>query len=264
MDKTIDMLQIFYGGAIRNKTHNVDAMYKAIWAVFFHNSATDEIHDHSYCPSGEESWCKYSRAVAKNLPPPTHKPLRIPVDLAPYVKPVFEDLSKLQLLERCIDGATQNQNESFNNIIWSRCPKTGFCSLVTVETALGLAILTFKIIWELLSLKMGNTLGVRLSGSSFCRNYQKPRDAEAERTCCSDIFHFFTVYCFQFALYHYLHQLSFRYMPNCPIICTSYLRNRAAVNMQGTVITLAKLKIIPTIKSFIYRCPLYDYGMWCS
>ena len=76
---------------------------------------------------GKTLWCKYSRAVAKNLPPPTHKPPRIPVDLAPYVKPVFEDLSKLQLLEKCIDGATQNQNESFNSILWFRCPKTGFC-----------------------------------------------------------------------------------------------------------------------------------------
>ena len=106
----------------------------------FTTGATDEVHDHSYCPSGEDSWCKYSSASAKNLPPP-----RIPVDLAPFVKPVFEDLSKPQLLEKCIDGATQNQNESFNNILWSRCPKTGFCSLVTVEAALGLAILTFLI-----------------------------------------------------------------------------------------------------------------------
>ena len=134
------MLQIFYGGAIRNNTQNVAGMHKAIWAVFFHNSATDEVHDHSYCPSGKDSWCKYSSASAKNLPPP-----RIPVDLAPFLKPVFEDLSKPQLLEKCIDGATQNQNESFNNILWSRCPKTGFCSLVTVEAALGLAILTFLI-----------------------------------------------------------------------------------------------------------------------
>ena len=84
-DKTIDMLQLFYGGAIRNNSHNVDGMYKAIWAVFFHNSATEEIHDHSYCPTGENSWCKYSWAVAKNRPPPTHKPPRIPIDLAPYV-----------------------------------------------------------------------------------------------------------------------------------------------------------------------------------
>ena len=41
-------------------------------------------------------------------------------------------------------GATQNQNESFNNIIWSGCPKTGFCSLVGVEIAVSLAVITFN------------------------------------------------------------------------------------------------------------------------
>ena len=94
MDKTIDMIQLFYGGAICNNSHNVDGMYKAILAIFFHNSATEEIHDHSYCPTGEDSWCKCSKVVAKNQPPPIHKPPCIPVDLAPHVKPVFEDLSK--------------------------------------------------------------------------------------------------------------------------------------------------------------------------
>ena len=174
--KTIDMLQIFYGGAIRNSTHNVDAMYKAIWAVFFHDSATDEIHDHSYCPTGEDSWCKYSRAVAKNLPPPTHKPQRIPVDLAPYVKPVFEDLSKLKLLEKCIDGATQNQNESFNSILWSRCPKTGFCSLVTVEAALRLAILTFNHGFVVLSPLLEKLLGTH--PVAFTSKYLESQDSK--------------------------------------------------------------------------------------
>ena len=167
-DKTIDMLQIFYGGAIRNNTHNVDAMYKAIWAVFFQDSTTDEIHDHSYCPTGEDSWYKYSRAVAKNLPPPTHKPPRIPVDLSPYVKPVFEDLSKLQLLEKCIDGATQNQNESFNSIHWSRCPKTGFCSLVT--------ILTFNHGFVVLSPLLGKLLGTH--PVAFTSKYLESQDSK--------------------------------------------------------------------------------------
>ena len=64
-DKTIDMLKIFYGGAIRNNTQNVDAMYKAIWAVFFYDSATDEIHDHSYCPTGEDSLVQVLQGCCK-------------------------------------------------------------------------------------------------------------------------------------------------------------------------------------------------------
>lgn len=40
-DGNIDKLQVFYGGAIRNNPGNVDAMYRAVWAVFYHCSSTD-------------------------------------------------------------------------------------------------------------------------------------------------------------------------------------------------------------------------------
>ena len=39
-------------------------------------------------------------------------------------------------------GATQNQNESFNSLIWNRCPKTEFCSADIVEIATNLAVIT--------------------------------------------------------------------------------------------------------------------------
>ena len=57
---------------------------------------------------------------------------------------MFTELSKRELLERCVLGATQNQNESFYSIIWSLCPKTGFCSLVSVDIAVNLAAITFN------------------------------------------------------------------------------------------------------------------------
>jgi len=44
-------------------------------------------------------------------------------------KPIFNDLSKDSLLEKCVDGLTQNQNECFNGYVWKRIPKdtyTGF------------------------------------------------------------------------------------------------------------------------------------------
>ena len=41
-------------------------------------------------------------------------------------------------------GATQNQNESFNSVVWQRCSKTDFSSPVTVELAVNLAVLTFN------------------------------------------------------------------------------------------------------------------------
>ncbi|KAG0416631.1 hypothetical protein HPB47_006265 [Ixodes persulcatus] len=40
---------------------------------------------------------------------------------------------------------TQNANESFNALIWKRCPKTEFASLRTVETAVAMAVLEYNL-----------------------------------------------------------------------------------------------------------------------
>ena len=43
-------------------------------------------------------------------------------------------------------------------------------------------------------------------------------------------------------------------------LSTRYPKVRAAVNMQGTVFTFTRLKIVPTIKNLICRCLIYDCG----
>ena len=60
------------------------------------------------------------------------------------MKKVFEDLSRDALMERYVLGATQNQNESFNAMIWNRCPKTDFSSVVVVEVTTYLAVMSFN------------------------------------------------------------------------------------------------------------------------
>ena len=142
-ESVINSLLVYFGGAIRNFPGDVDGMFRAIWAVFHHSISDDEHHDHQFCPTGSDSWCKFNRALADNVEPPKHTP-KLPKDLGPFIKPVFTALSKRELLEKCVLGATQNQNESFNNIVWSRCPKTGFCSRVSVDIAVNLAAITFN------------------------------------------------------------------------------------------------------------------------
>ena len=46
------------------------------------------------------------------------------------LKPLFKNLTKNELLQRCLDGLTQNQNEAINGVLWSKCPKTKFCGKV--------------------------------------------------------------------------------------------------------------------------------------
>ena len=39
------------------------------------------------------------------------------------IEPIYNDLSKNKLLERCLGGFTQNSNESYNQFIWKLSPK---------------------------------------------------------------------------------------------------------------------------------------------
>ena len=50
-------------------------------------------------------------------------------------------------------------------------------------------------------------------------------------------------------------------MLHYPIMYSLSKRKRATVNMQGTGITIARLKIVPTMKNLICRCLLNDCEM---
>ena len=52
---------------------------------------------------------------------------RLPEVFMAELDPIFQRLSKDDLLNRCLKGITQNQNEAANGILWSKCPKTKFC-----------------------------------------------------------------------------------------------------------------------------------------
>lgn len=49
---------------LQNKGDN-DAIRKAIQATLEHSSSTNECPNHSFCPSGEGSWCFYNKGVAQ-------------------------------------------------------------------------------------------------------------------------------------------------------------------------------------------------------
>lgn len=142
-DGSIKAINVYYGGAIRNNVGDVDGMIRDINATFFHCVSNDTAPQHQFCPTGEDSWCKYNKAIAKNETPPRIK-AKIPRDLARYVRPIFVRLSSRDLLTRCSLGATQNQNESFNKVVWSRASKTLFLSKPTVSFAVNLSVITFN------------------------------------------------------------------------------------------------------------------------
>ena len=117
--KTIKLLTHYYGKSIRSSTGVCAAMQDAAWEVFF----TTPSPQYQYCPSGQQSWCKFNWALANSEPSPPHSPTIHP-DIVPSLKKVFERLIHPILMESCVLGATQNLNESFNSTIWQHWPKT--------------------------------------------------------------------------------------------------------------------------------------------
>ena len=142
-DKLIDSLQVYYGKAIRSNLHSIEEMEKAIMAIWHHICSTDDSPQHHLCPKGTDSWCGFQRDVANktNLYQHDHP---LPVAVAEKIKDVFHALSEESLLSACLHGGTQNQNESFNGLIWQRAPKVMHSGLPTVELATYLAVGIFN------------------------------------------------------------------------------------------------------------------------
>lgn len=60
------------------------------------------------------------------------------------LKPTFLALSAPSLLKKCLHGKTQNVNESFNNVVWSRIPKNTFVGKDTLELGVYDSVITFN------------------------------------------------------------------------------------------------------------------------
>ena len=86
------------------------------------------------CPAGANSWCTYQLDIANNTH--LHKHGKgLPKEAIKHIKPIFARLSADELLGKCLHGKTQNQNESYNSLIWKRTPKDKFVKLTTFEIA---------------------------------------------------------------------------------------------------------------------------------
>ena len=120
----IDKLTIYYRLAIRRNHTSVEKMKNAIWETYYHYSSSNQKPQHQKCPSGEDSWCEWQKASAKKkLRTFKHSYNALPTDVLQAIKPIYDDLSIDALLEGCIGGFTQNNNESLNQLIWKISPK---------------------------------------------------------------------------------------------------------------------------------------------
>lgn len=152
---TIDKLQNYYGIAIRSNIGNLKNMQKDIHASLFHIASNDDHPYHTHCPTGSDSWCRYQQDRANKTKLHKHG-AGLPKEVIKLVKPIYQRLSDSSLLEKCLHGKTQNQNEALNGLIWQRIPKEVFVHKNTMELGVYDAVSHFnmgsKAIIDLLNL----------------------------------------------------------------------------------------------------------------
>ena len=180
--KVIDNLSQYYGAAIRHNCDSVPKMKNAIWATDYHQQSTNENPQHEKCPRGKNSWCPYQKALAATgVPNSEHDYNPLPEDVLKAIKPLYEDLSKDELLERCVGGFTQNNNESLNQLIWRRAPKKWSGSRNIVELAAYVAACTFNEgSGSLLTFMYDMGITVGPSAHEYARQEDNSRIARAE------------------------------------------------------------------------------------
>ena len=123
-DKRINKLQDYHGLAIRQNTDSLNKMRKAVGVVLYHCSeAISTKERHQFCDKDSE-WCKI-RQAEKAGESYVDKP-GLPVALRDKIMPIFQQLSVPELLEKCLHGKTQNNNEGLNSSSWKRLPKDIF------------------------------------------------------------------------------------------------------------------------------------------
>ena len=65
-------------------------------------------------------------------------------DLRKALRPIYEELTEDDLLERCVGAFSQNNNEYYHSVIWRLAPKLRICGKRTIESAVHIAACTFN------------------------------------------------------------------------------------------------------------------------
>ena len=154
-EEKIKQIQRYYGLAIRQNTLSdanptekdvsvaVYTMKKNIIAILHHCvKSEDREKQHRFCPVGSNSWCKWQQDQALGTSMYKGDDC-LPRVFPELLKPIFITLSDTKLLERCIRGTTQNNNESINAVVWAWCPKHKHHGAKVVRCAAASAVCHF-------------------------------------------------------------------------------------------------------------------------
>jgi len=163
-------------------------MNDAIWAIFLHYKSTNDDPQHHKCPAGADSWCEYQKALATTGIEDFHHDYEpFPDEVITAIEPIYEDLSKDELLQRCVGGFTQNNNESLNQLIWRISPKILASSPTIIEIAANAAACTFNEGYiALLAFLEEMKISVGPNAHEYVKTFDESRILKAEEGCASD------------------------------------------------------------------------------
>ena len=105
-------IQNYYGLTISRNVKSVEDMRKGIRAEYFHILSSNERPQHGLCPDSDDTWCKYRKAIRENKTYDHNNHFHLPDNVMTFIKPIFKDLCKNEIQEKCLLGKTQNPNES--------------------------------------------------------------------------------------------------------------------------------------------------------
>ena len=115
-DNVINILQNYFGIALRSGAKTVAELKNKLLASFFHIASSEEFNYHAYCPATSDSWCQYQRDQINGTNLYKHGKGFDP-DVLKHVKPEYMKLTADSELAKCLHGQTQNANESLNSLI---------------------------------------------------------------------------------------------------------------------------------------------------
>ena len=97
-------------------------MYNVIWVIFKHRVRNDE----ETLEKQHDAWPRNGLCTFWHCLDKYDDKKRLPHVFVEELNPLFTRSSE-ELINRCLQGPAQNQNETANQVLWTKCPKTKFC-----------------------------------------------------------------------------------------------------------------------------------------
>ena len=105
---------------LQNRGTTPDKLSRALHILLEHAAG-----NHSSCPTGENSWCRWN-IPSSSTTPPTLSTFTL-VDIQ-KVRESFTTYATTEFCSHLTLGLTQNANESLHNMIWCLCSKNKYVS----------------------------------------------------------------------------------------------------------------------------------------